>query len=97
MATAYRQFMADKEHYVPINGRCKTFPISKLRDSDTWIIDKWWTDDEKVKLGIHEGNKLRTIDELVKAIKHLQIKLEEVQKELEQFPFKVHSGTVINL
>ena len=95
MATAYRQFMADKAAYKPLNDRCKLYSLSKLRKEETWIIDKWWSEDEKVKLGIKEAPKAISINEFLQAVSMLKARLAKIEGELARFPGR--SGNNVKL
>jgi hypothetical protein len=36
-------------------GRCKVVDISKFRAESHWVIDRWWTKQEKIDAGVEEG------------------------------------------
>ena len=45
--------------------RCKVFPFTDFTSSleNSWIIDKWWSEEEKIELGISEKkDKLGLLD-----------------------------------
>lgn len=50
----FNVYRSSKFRFNTNDKRCKLFPIEKFELSveDNWIIDKWWTDDEKIELGI---------------------------------------------
>jgi type I restriction-modification system DNA methylase subunit len=57
--TLYNFFKGNKSAFEKFNKdpRCKVFPMTAF-DSDThWSIDRWWTKEEKIELGIEEKEK----------------------------------------
>ncbi|MGM0582813.1 MAG: N-6 DNA methylase [Bacteroidota bacterium] len=61
--------------------RCKVQEISKFKDN-YWDIDRWWSQDEKVDLGIEEEVEIINVDEFESEISDLASKLEDYQQEL---------------
>jgi hypothetical protein len=57
--TLYGFFRGSKEGFEKINHdpRCKIFPIRTFETANHWSVDRWWTRDEKIALGIEEDNK----------------------------------------
>lgn len=53
MSRLYRQFSAVPNDFVSNDKRCKIYNISRL-SNEHWLIDRDWTDDEKLDLGIFE-------------------------------------------
>ncbi len=56
LETLYRIFSGAKSTSKSIlereSGRCKIQDIDIFMDSPHWVIDRWWSRDEKIKLGI---------------------------------------------
>ncbi|PRY83337.1 HsdM family class I SAM-dependent methyltransferase [Mongoliibacter ruber] len=57
--------------------RCKIQPLSKFEPGSNWDIDKFWTKEEKIELGIEEEENIVTIDEFRDKIEDLMVKLGE--------------------
>lgn len=53
--TLYSFFKGNKASFAKINTdkRCKVFPFANFTSSleNSWIIDKWWSEEEKLNLG----------------------------------------------
>ena len=61
--------------------RCKIQDISLFKTtSHHWVIDRWWSRDEKIKLGIEEACEAASKPELDAAIKELNSAIEEYDK-----------------
>lgn len=52
----YKSFMGSPDYIIENNNnpRCKIQPIEKFCPDTHWSIDRWWTNEEKVLLGIEE-------------------------------------------
>ncbi len=57
--TLYNFFKGNKSSFESFNKdpRCKIFPIDKFEPQTHWTIDRWWSKDEKIALGIEEEDK----------------------------------------
>lgn len=57
--TLYSFFKGNKSGFDKINTdkRCKIVPISSFTSDKHWSIDRWWTKEEKIEIGIIEENK----------------------------------------
>jgi type I restriction-modification system DNA methylase subunit len=63
--------------------RCKLQPMKKFVQDGIWDIDKWWTKDEKIKLGVLEKEKTLTIDEFKDKLDNFIFKVKEYKELLE--------------
>lgn len=72
----------------PINllgdKRCKIQPIDIFNPENNWDIDKFWSKEEKVDLGIEEEENIVTIDEFKDKIDDLVLKLNEYSELISQ-------------
>jgi type I restriction-modification system DNA methylase subunit len=82
MELAYGYFCAAPDKFSPADSRCKILPWSKFAGLRTWLIDRIWTHEEKVELGIAEevfevdGETLeKMIDEAAAALEALKVAL----------------------
>lgn len=62
MVSLFNQFKGSKSHFKAENkARCKVQPIEKFNPENHWSVDRWWTEKEKVDLGIVEERNLITL------------------------------------
>lgn len=54
MELAYAYFRAASEDFIPADPRCKILSWDKFDGLRTWLVDRLWTHEEKVELGIAE-------------------------------------------
>lgn len=57
--TLYNFFKGNKSSFESFNTdpRCKIFPIDRFEPDIHWSIDRWWSREEKIALGIEEEDK----------------------------------------
>lgn len=58
--TLYGFFKGNKASFATINKdpRCKIVPIEKFDPDTHWSVDRWWSKEEKIVLGIEEEDKV---------------------------------------
>ncbi len=65
-----------------VDPRCKIQPIDKFASSNDWIIDKWWSDEERVSLGIEKRKNVIDVPTYLEKVNDAQEKLAEVKQKL---------------
>jgi len=62
MVSLFNQFKGAKQYFTSGDKvRCKIQPIGKFLPDNHWSVDRWWTEEEKVELGIAEEKSLTTL------------------------------------
>lgn len=64
--------------------RCKLQPIEKFLSEEHWVIDKWWTKEEKISLGIEQEEKIVSLDEFKERLEELVNKVESYTDVIEK-------------
>ncbi len=82
MELAYGYFKAAPNQFLSADPRCKILPWAKFDGLRTWLVDRLWTHEEKVELGIAEeivevdgDTMVRMIDEVGAALDALRAAL----------------------
>ena len=75
----FNVFKGNKEYLVKHNSdkRCKIQPIDKFIPDEHWSIDRWWSKEEKIDLGILEEDNKVTIEEFINKIDEIRDTLKE--------------------
>ena len=73
MEHLFRMFMSTKDDFeVPDNQlRCKIQPVERFRDETHWVIDRWWTNEEKAEIfgtTAHRNVKKENLDRIFHAL-----------------------------
>jgi len=83
-ATAlYNQFKGSPKYFSPSSPRCKIVPFSEFEDHEHWLVERWWTKDERVALGIEEKVPVMTLDEFKIKVKDISEKINIIQQKIE--------------
>lgn len=74
----FNQFKGSPNSFQTDDPRCKLQPIEKFENEKYWIIDKWWSKEEKEKLGITEREEILTIDEFKEEMQNIQKEFDKI-------------------
>jgi len=88
--TLFSFFKGNKSNFEKINTdkRCKVQPISKFQPNEHWSVDRWWTKEEKIELGIEEEDNIITTEEFSELIKDISSTLEEFSEIAKEVSIK---------
>ncbi|MDR0603194.1 MAG: N-6 DNA methylase [Bacteroidales bacterium] len=79
-------FKGNKLNFDKINSdkRCKVFPFSKFVETieQSWTVDKWWTEEEKIEIGISEKKEKIGLLEFSSIIEGVALSIKGFQEEL---------------
>lgn len=75
----FNQYKGSPKEFNTDDPRCKLQPIRKFENEKYWIIDKWWSKEEKIYLGIEEEEDVITIDEFKEDIEDMKNELGELE------------------
>ncbi|MCF6094508.1 N-6 DNA methylase [Microaerobacter geothermalis] len=84
MATQFNYFSTNKFGYTPLNGRCKIQPITMFEPENKWLIDEWWTREEKVVLGIEDESEEITNELLILKLEELKSNISDLEEKLSE-------------
>ena len=84
-----------KDYVAPLSRRCKIFSFETFEKGDHWVIDRWWTEEEKIEIGMFEAPHTVTKNELDQAISDFQVSLseyeafaEKIEQSISKFTYK---------
>lgn len=90
--TLYSFFKGNKIGFAKINTdkRCKIFPFKDFEDKiDTsWIIDKWWSEEEKIELGISTKKEKVDLLGFSSLVEDIAISISGFQEEIKELSEK---------
>ncbi len=93
--TLYSFFKGNKENFSKINKdeRCKILPFDFFKDNleNSWIIDKCWTEEERIKLGFIEKKEKVNLLEFSIIIRDIANNINEFQEEIKELTEKKNS------
>jgi len=87
--TLFSFFKGNKSNFNKINTdkRCKVQPFEKFKENikNSWIIDNWWTQEEKINLGIEDKKEILDVFEFSVLINDVSNTIRELSDELKEF------------
>ncbi|OGJ44132.1 hypothetical protein A2272_06055 [Candidatus Peregrinibacteria bacterium RIFOXYA12_FULL_33_12] len=90
--TLYSFFKGNKRGFEKINSdkRCKIQPFDNFLNTfdKNWIIDKWWTEEERINLGIIEKKDKVSLLEFAIIIEDVAESIKEFQEEIKNLSEK---------
>lgn len=90
--TLYSFFKGSKSEFGKMNTdqRCKIQPIERFIEQieKDWVIDKWWSEQEKIELGVTEKSEKVTLLEFASIIEDVAGSIQEFQGEVKELSEK---------
>ena len=82
----FNQFKNAKNYFSTKDCRCKVTPIKKFYDDfdKHWSIDRWWSHEEKIKLGIEEKQDEVDLEGFSELIENMSTKIEEHKAQINE-------------
>ena len=80
----YKGFMGSMEYFIENNSnpRCKIQPIERFSPDNHWSVDRWWTREEYINLGIEEQQESISLQELGTNVNELADAFRELSLEM---------------
>ncbi len=86
----FKGFKGSKEYFIENNTdeRCKIQPIKKFNPNSHWSVDRWWSKEEQIKLGILEEDNIVDITEFGELVGDISESLNDFSQLLKEFDEK---------
>ncbi|MCL2313354.1 MAG: SAM-dependent methyltransferase, partial [Firmicutes bacterium] len=91
---SFLQFKGAKQYFKSDNLRCKIQPLEKFKTEEYWDIERWWSNEEKIKLGIKEESKKIKLEEFPQIIEDVVNNLLIFKEEILQLNEKKKSEII---
>ncbi|WP_037033524.1 class I SAM-dependent DNA methyltransferase [Rahnella sp. WP5] len=84
LVNLFNQFKGSPNHFTSDNNRCKVIKFEEFGQKNNWMIERWWSKDERVALGVtSEANEI-TQAELVEKVKSISYLINEFIATVEE-------------
>lgn len=82
----YKGFIGSMEYFIEnnTNPRCKVQPISMFEPENHWSVDRWWSHEERVQLGIEDELDSMSIQDFGNSVKEMAESLEEISQSMNE-------------
>jgi type I restriction-modification system DNA methylase subunit len=93
----FNAFKNSKDYFVKnnIDPRCKFQPFKRFVESldlpSSWIVDKWWSEDEKVSLGVTTKQEKVSLTQFATIIEDVAISIKSFEEEIKELTIKKKS------
>jgi len=84
----FNQYKGSPKDFKTDDPRCKLRSIEKFEKEKYWVIDKWWSKEEKINLGVDDDEEFLTIDEFREEIEHIKNELERFEAIIKKISKK---------
>ena len=83
----FKGYKGSKKYFIENNTdkRCKIQPFEKFDPNNHWSVDRWWTEEEQIELGILKENKTMDIIEFGELVGDISESLTEFSQLLKEF------------
>jgi type I restriction enzyme M protein len=87
-------FKGNKSNFEKFNKdpRCKVFSIDNFIPEKHWVIDRWWSKEEKIDLGIEEKDEIVKFEELPYVIENIADTISSFKNEILELSEKKKSN-----
>lgn len=85
----FNQFKGSKTNFKTDSPRCKIQSIDKFNPEEHWSVDRWWSKEEKIKLGIVEEEDSMSLEEFSSYLEEISNSIAEYQAELKEISSSV--------
>ena len=83
MVDLYNQFKGSKNNFSTKDPKCKIKGIKTFHTEPSWIIDRWWSEEERQKLGIKDATQVLNLVEFRTKLSEMQDNLKNAILELK--------------
>lgn len=73
-----------KDYVEKASRRCKIFAFETFSKGDHWVIDRWWSEAEKIEIGISEAPHIVSKEDINQAILEFQAALAQYESFAEK-------------
>lgn len=80
----FNMFKGAKARFKTDDKRCKIVNIDDFYNGAHWSVDRWWTRDEKIELGIEEDIQMMSMSDFVSLIGEISLTIAEYQEPIEE-------------
>ena len=89
----FNMFKGAKTKFKTSDKRCKVVPIDDFYNGSHWSVDRWWTREEKIELGIEEEEKAIDLTTYISMINDTSAILTESIEPLQELITKQLAST----
>ena len=79
----FNQYKGSPNNFTIDDPRCKIQPIERFYQSELWSVNRWWSKQEKIKLGIEDEEIVLTLEDFKENFRDIVKTIDTLNKEVE--------------
>jgi len=83
-ATGFNMFKGARTRYTTTDRRCKIVSIDDFYNGSHWSVERWWTQEEKVELGIEDEENTISVEGFISVINDVATSIAEFEEPLRE-------------
>lgn len=87
-ASLFNMFKGAKEYFKTDDKRCKVISVDEFYSGSHWSVERWWTREERIELGIEEEVESVSIEEFISLVEDTATTLTDFQEPLREIAKK---------
>ncbi len=77
----FNQFKGSPKHFSSKSGKCKIIEFTEFQDRPHWMVDRWWSVDEKLSIGIEDDTEEISEDEFIISLQRISMQIDTFVRE----------------
>jgi type I restriction-modification system DNA methylase subunit len=83
-SVSYNMFKGARERYISNDKRCKIVSIDAFYSAEHWNVERWWTREEKIELGIEDEENAVSVEQFISIINDTAATITEFEEPLRE-------------
>jgi len=83
-ASLFNMFKGAKTFFRTDDKRCKIIDIDVFCSEDHWSVDRWWTHEERISLGVEEESESVTLEGFVEMVDDIAVTLTQFEEPIRE-------------
>lgn len=82
--TGFNMFKGARTRYITTDKRCKIVSIDDFYNGSHWSVERWWTREEKIELGIEDEVNTISVEGFISVINDVATSITEFEEPLRE-------------
>ena len=96
MVNQFNEFKGSKHSFKTKSDRCKILPFECFDSAEHWVVDRFWTENELISLGIREEINSFTVDDCINLIQETENLIMKLKTDLLSLSQELEKDTKEN-
>jgi hypothetical protein len=83
-AGLFNMFKGARDYFKTNDKRCKIVSIDEFYNGSHWSVERWWTHEERIDLGIEEEAESVTLEGFVELVDDIAVTLTQFEEPIRE-------------